>query len=55
MREAVAHGARLLVCTDALHAQALQRQDLIAECNGHGGAVQSVARATNLRWHTLVF
>jgi predicted peroxiredoxin len=55
MREAVAHGARLLVCTDALHAQGLDRTGLIPECSGHGGAVQFMARAADLRWRTLVF
>ena len=55
MREAVSHGARLLACTDALHAQGLDPQHLIPECNGHGGAVQFMARAADLRWRTLVF
>lgn len=55
MREAVAMGARLYACTDALHAQGLDRSQLIAECEGHGGAVQFMARAMDLRWQTLVF
>ncbi|WP_066270595.1 DsrE family protein [Hydrogenophaga palleronii] len=55
MREAVSHGARLLACTDALHAQGINPQQLIAECSGHGGAVQFMARAADLRWRTLVF
>ncbi|PPE69048.1 DsrE family protein [Caldimonas thermodepolymerans] len=55
MREAVAHGARLYACTDALHAQGLDPQQLIPECAGHGGAVQFMARACDLRWRTLVF
>jgi len=55
MREAVAHGARLLACTDALHAQGLDPKHLIPECSGHGGAVQFMARAADLRWRTLVF
>lgn len=55
MREAVAHGARLYACTDALHAQGLDRAQLIPECAGHGGAVQFMARASDLRWRTLVF
>ena len=55
MREAVSHGARLLACTDALHAQGLDPQQLIPECSGHGGAVQFMARAADLRWRTLVF
>lgn len=55
LREAVAHGARLYACTDALHAQGLQRSMLIPECAGHGGAVQFMARASDLRWRTLVF
>jgi predicted peroxiredoxin len=55
LREAVAHGAVLLACTDALHAQGLARDGLIPECHGHGGAVQFMARACDPRWRTLVF
>lgn len=55
MREAVSHGARLLACTDALHAQGLDPHHLIAECSGQGGAVQFMVRAADLRWRTLVF
>lgn len=55
IREAVAHGAKLYACTDALHAQGLDRAQLIPECAGHGGAVQFMARASDLRWRTLVF
>jgi predicted peroxiredoxin len=55
MREATAHGARLLACTDALHAHGLDPQRLIAECHGHGGAVQFMARAIDTRWRALVF
>lgn len=55
MREAVSHGARLLACTDALHAQGLDPHHIIPECSGHGGAVQFMARAADLRWRTLVF
>lgn len=55
MREAVAHGAVLLACTDALHAQGLTREGLIPECAGHGGAVQFMARVCDPAWRTLVF
>ncbi len=55
MREALAHGARFYACTDALHAQGLERHHLIPECTGHGGAVQFMARAGDLRWRVLVF
>ncbi|MBP6765582.1 MAG: hypothetical protein KA141_11325, partial [Rubrivivax sp.] len=55
MQEAVAQGARLLACSEALHAQGIDRQALIAECSGQGGAVQFMARAADLRWRTLVF
>lgn len=55
IREPVSHGARLFACTDALHAQGLDPQQLIPECSGHGGAVQFMARAADLRWRTLVF
>ncbi len=55
LREAVAHGARLLACTDALHANGIDPAHLIPECSGRGGAVQFMARACDLRWRTLVF
>jgi uncharacterized protein len=55
MREAVAHGAVLLACSDALAAQGLAGTTLIAECTGRGGAVQFMARAADPRWQTLVF
>ena len=54
MREAVSHGVRLLACTDALRAHGMDMQGLIPECSGHGGAVQYMARAADLRWRTLV-
>ncbi len=55
MREAVAQGAVLLACTDALHAQGLDPARLIPECRGHGGAVQFIARTGDRRWRALVF
>lgn len=55
MQEAVAQGARLLACTDALHAQGLSRYELIPECSGHGGAVQFIARVADPAWRSLVF
>lgn len=55
MREAVAHGAVLRACTDALAARGLDRTALIPECSGFGGAVQFAARAADLRWRALVF
>lgn len=55
MREAVAHGARFYACSDALDAQGIDPQRLIAECHGLGGAVQFMSRAASLRWRTLVF
>lgn len=55
MREAVALGARLYACTDALNAHGVDPADLIPECSGAGGAVQFMARAGDLRWRTLVF
>lgn len=55
MREAVAHGAVLLACTDALHANGMARDALIPECAGHGGAVQFMARVCDPAWRTLVF
>ena len=55
MREAVAHGAVFFACSDALQAQGLAGQALIAECTRRGGAVQFMARAIDARWRTLVF
>ncbi len=55
MQEAVLHGAVLLACTDALHANGIDPNNLIAECSGRGGAVQFMARAGDLRWRTLVY
>ncbi|HOB65998.1 DsrE family protein [Ottowia sp.] len=55
MQDCVAHGARLLACSDALHAQGINPAQLIAECHGRGGAVQFMARALDARWRTLVF
>ncbi len=55
MREAVGLGVRLLACTDALLAHGIDPHGLIPECSGHGGAVQFMARAANLRWRTMVF
>ena len=55
MREAVEHGAKLYACPDALQAQGIDRHALIPECSGLGGAVQFMARASYLRWRTLVY
>jgi uncharacterized protein len=55
MHEAHGHGARFFVCTDALHGQGLHGTPLIPACSGHGGAVQFMARACDLRWRALVF
>jgi predicted peroxiredoxin len=55
MREATGFGARLYACTDALHAHGLELEGLIPECSGAGGAVQFMARATDLHWRALVF
>lgn len=55
LREAVAHGAKLYACSDALDAQGLDAATLIAECQGRGGAVQFMARAADRRWRALVF
>lgn len=55
MREAVAHGAVFYACADALQAHGLATVPLIPECTRRGGAVQFMARASDLRWRTLVF
>ena len=55
MHEAAEHGAVFYACAEALRAQGLAGQPLIAECAGHGGAVQFMARAADPAWRTLVF
>lgn len=55
LREAVSHGAVLLACSDALHAQGIAPEHLIPECTRRGGAVQFMARACDPRWRALVF
>jgi predicted peroxiredoxin len=55
LREAVAHGAVLYACTDALHSQGLSRDGLIPECTRRGGAVQFMARVVDPAWRALVF
>lgn len=55
MRDAHRHGVRFYVCSDAWQAQGLAGQPTIPECAGHGGAVQFMARAADLRWRALVF
>lgn len=55
IRDAVAHGARLYACSDALAAHGVDPATLIPECHGRGGAVQFMARAADRRWRTLVF
>ena len=55
MREAVAHGAVFYACADALQANGLAGTVLIPECTRRGGAVQFMARASDLSWRTLVF
>jgi predicted peroxiredoxin len=55
MREAAGHGAVFHACSDALAAHGMSAADMIPECDRRGGAVQFMARATDLRWRTLVF
>ena len=55
MKEAVGHGAVLLACTDALHAQGMRPDHLIPECTRRGGAVQFMARVVDPAWRTVVF
>ncbi|QTD46394.1 DsrE family protein [Ottowia testudinis] len=55
IQQCVAHGARLLACSDALHAQGIDSTDLIAECHGRGGSVQFMSRVLDKRWATLTY
>lgn len=54
IQEAVALGAHLYACSDALHAQGLNADQLMPGV-ARGGAVQFMARALDARWRTLVF
>lgn len=54
LAEAVALGARLYACSDALHAQGLTPEQLMPGV-ARGGAVQFMARALDARWRALVF
>lgn len=54
MAEAVAFGARLYACSDALQAQGLTPEQLMPGVV-RGGAVQYMARALDARWRALVF
>ena len=54
LQEAVALGARLFACSDALAAQGIAPDTLLPGC-ARGGAVQFMARAIDLRWRALVF
>lgn len=55
MCAAVAQGAVLLACSEALAARGLETAPLISECSGRGGLVQFTARAADPRWRALVF
>jgi predicted peroxiredoxin len=55
MRLAHQHGARLYACADALKAQGLHLEALIAICSGLGGSVQFMARTIDPAWRTLVY
>lgn len=55
MRDALGHGARFFVCSDALAAQGLTMAELMPAARRHGGAVQFVSRAADPAWATLVF
>lgn len=55
LQDAHALGVQLFACAQALHAEGLQRQDVIASCAGLGGAVQFMSRCADLQWRTLVF
>ena len=55
MQDALDHGARFFVCSDALAAQGLTQQDLIPAGRRHGGAVQYASRAAHSAWAALVF
>ncbi|WP_218509647.1 DsrE family protein [Variovorax sp. dw_308] len=55
MQEAASHGAVFFACSDALQAHGLSAATLVPECTRRGGAVQFMARASDLRWRTLVF
>lgn len=55
MREAIDHGVVFFACRDALQANGISADSLIAECQQFGGAVQFMTRALDPDWTTLVF
>lgn len=55
LREAHEAGVQLYACSTALAVQGVSAGDLIAECAGHGGLLQYMARAADARWRCLVF
>ena len=54
IREAQDMGARLFACSDALHAQGIEPDQLMPGVQ-RGGAVQFMARAIDRDWRTLIF
>lgn len=54
LHEAMALGAQLFACSDALHAQGIEAAQLIPGVQ-RGGAVQFMARAIDRDWRVLVF
>lgn len=55
LRQVHGLGAKIFACSQALRAAGLTRADLVAECDGLGGAVQFMARCVQPQWRVLVF
>ena len=55
MREAVAQGAVLLACPEALQAHGMDHRGLIPECTRRGGPALFMGRLCDPDWRTLVF
>jgi predicted peroxiredoxin len=55
MQQAVRHGARFIACTDALEAHQVDRNVVIPEVSGFGGASAFIGRALDPEWSVLTF
>ena len=55
IRQATGLGVKLLACSEALAAHAINRRQLIPELAGIAGATSFVSRSLDTDWATLVF
>ena len=55
MKQALAHGARFLVCRDALDAHGVDAEGLIPEVAGFAGAAAFIGRVLDPEWVNLTY